>query len=118
MGYFVYGGWNHMIQRRMSTRAAIAAITAVMALSLTTVSANASTSTGAVTTAIQVVRTAGSATGDIAPAFLGHPKAWGMVALKVNPNSTTVGPRKVENVGGGTWVYGSPLARRSRSLLP
>ncbi|MFF4653581.1 lactococcin 972 family bacteriocin [Streptomyces sp. NPDC001380] len=58
------------------------------------------------------MRTAGSATGDAAPAFLGHPKAWGMVTLKINSSSktatsNTVTPSTVVNTGGGTWSYGT-----------
>ncbi|MFF1714749.1 lactococcin 972 family bacteriocin [Streptomyces sp. NPDC058268] len=38
-----------------------------------------------------------------------QPKEWGMVTIKIDPNSTSVTPMKVKNVGGGTWSYGTVL---------
>ena len=40
-----------------------------------------------------------------APAFLGHPKAWGVVTFKITRGATA--PRTTVNAGGGTWTYGS-----------
>jgi hypothetical protein len=42
-----------------------------------------------------------------APAFLGHPKAWGEATIPPTSSTTrTVKPMTV-SVGGGTWNYGS-----------
>ncbi|MFF1714750.1 lactococcin 972 family bacteriocin [Streptomyces sp. NPDC058268] len=38
-----------------------------------------------------------------------QPKEWGMVTIKIDPNSTSVTPMKVKNVGGGTWSYGTTV---------
>ncbi|MEV4440331.1 lactococcin 972 family bacteriocin [Streptomyces sp. NPDC049577] len=41
------------------------------------------------------------------PKFLGHPKEWGEVTFTVDPSGRpTVAPEE-ENVGGGTWSYGT-----------
>ncbi|MYS60623.1 MULTISPECIES: lactococcin 972 family bacteriocin [Streptomycetaceae] len=51
-----------------------------------------------------------------APAFLGHPKAWGEVTFTINPSSKTMSPqRATESVGGGTWEYGSGIDGGSKS---
>ncbi|MEU1316856.1 lactococcin 972 family bacteriocin [Streptomyces tibetensis] len=53
-----------------------------------------------------VLTPATSASAADAPAFLGEPKEWGMVAI--NPDaSSSVRPLTVVEKGGGTWSYGT-----------
>lgn len=42
-----------------------------------------------------------------APAALGHPKAWGMVTLTIDPSAKAPSLATTTNVGGGTWNYGT-----------
>ncbi|MFF5968002.1 lactococcin 972 family bacteriocin [Streptomyces collinus] len=42
------------------------------------------------------------------PKELGNVKEWGMVEIKVDPNSP-VAPATTKDVGGGTWTYGTEL---------
>ncbi|MEV7991973.1 lactococcin 972 family bacteriocin [Streptomyces sp. NPDC086077] len=43
------------------------------------------------------------------PAFLGDVSEWGMVEIKVDDTSSEITPFTTEDVGGGTWTYGTVL---------
>ncbi|MEV7035683.1 lactococcin 972 family bacteriocin [Streptomyces sp. NPDC093272] len=55
-----------------------------------------------------VLAPAASASATGAPAFLGEPKAWGMVAIDLNDDSP-IKPLTIKSVGGGTWSYGTQI---------
>ncbi|MEV7035684.1 lactococcin 972 family bacteriocin [Streptomyces sp. NPDC093272] len=61
-----------------------------------------------------VLAPAASSSAADAPAFLGKPKAWGVVAIKIDASSL-VKPKTVENVGGGTWSYGTTVSGTSKT---
>ncbi|WP_330265634.1 lactococcin 972 family bacteriocin [Streptomyces griseorubiginosus] len=42
------------------------------------------------------------------PKELGNVKEWGMVAIKIDPNSR-VAPATTKDVGGGSWTYGTEI---------
>ncbi|MEV4861271.1 lactococcin 972 family bacteriocin [Streptomyces ossamyceticus] len=55
-----------------------------------------------------VLAPATSASAADAPAFLGEPKEWGMVAIDLRDVSL-VKPLTIKTVGGGTWSYGTQV---------
>ncbi|MFJ8276375.1 lactococcin 972 family bacteriocin [Streptomyces griseoviridis] len=46
------------------------------------------------------------------PAELGKVSEWGMKKITVNPSAVT--PKTVEEVGGGTWTYGTEITAEGK----
>ncbi|WP_079052007.1 lactococcin 972 family bacteriocin [Streptomyces regalis] len=61
-----------------------------------------------------VLTPATSASAADAPAFLGEPKEWGVVAINID-GSSPVRPLTVKDVGGGTWSYGTTLSGTTKT---